>query len=93
MSLILQIDTATEYASICLSKNGIPLFSTESADQKNHGAFLQPAIQEMMHQSNYQLTDLAAILPNTPAFEVWVLTTLGFSILIIFDCLILKICL
>jgi tRNA threonylcarbamoyladenosine biosynthesis protein TsaB len=39
MALILQIDTATEHASICLSKNGIPVLSEISIDQKNHGYF------------------------------------------------------
>jgi len=39
MSLILQIDTATEHASICLSKNGEALYSLESADQKTMDRF------------------------------------------------------
>jgi tRNA threonylcarbamoyladenosine biosynthesis protein TsaB len=61
MGLILQIDTATEYASVCLSRNGIPLFSIESTDQKNHGSFLQPAIQELMAKYGKKLSDLDAV--------------------------------
>jgi tRNA threonylcarbamoyladenosine biosynthesis protein TsaB len=61
MGLILQIDTATEHASICLSKNGIPILSNESVDQKNHGSFLQPAIQDLMAKYGRKLVDLDAI--------------------------------
>lgn len=61
MPLILQIDTATEHASICLSKNGKALHSMESADQKNHGSFLQPAIQDLMLRAGINLSQLDAI--------------------------------
>ena len=61
MALILQIDTATEHASICLSKDGHPIHSMESADQKNHGSFLQPAIQEIMKKAGTTLSQLDAI--------------------------------
>ncbi len=61
MALILQIDTATEHASICLSKNGVPILSKVSMDQKNHGSFLQPAIQELMTKYGQQLSNLDAI--------------------------------
>jgi tRNA threonylcarbamoyladenosine biosynthesis protein TsaB len=61
MALILQIDTATEHASICLSNNGISMLSKESSDQKNHGSFLQPAIQALMANYGQKLSDLDAI--------------------------------
>lgn len=61
MALILQIDTATEYASICLSSNGVPIHSMESADQKNHGSFLQPAIQEIIKIAGIKLSELDAV--------------------------------
>ncbi len=61
MALILSIDTATEYAGICLSKDGEILAYEEHADQKNHAAFLQPAIQQLMQQSGLQLTDIDAV--------------------------------
>jgi tRNA threonylcarbamoyladenosine biosynthesis protein TsaB len=59
--LILNIDTATEHASICLSRGTAILGLLESADQKNHGAFLQPAIQQLMQDSGQQLNHLDAI--------------------------------
>jgi tRNA threonylcarbamoyladenosine biosynthesis protein TsaB len=61
MALILQIDTATEHASICLSINGVSILSKVSMDQKNHGSFLQPAIQELMTTYGQKLSDLDAI--------------------------------
>ncbi|MBY0482577.1 MAG: tRNA (adenosine(37)-N6)-threonylcarbamoyltransferase complex dimerization subunit type 1 TsaB [Chitinophagaceae bacterium] len=61
MSLILNIDTATEHASVCLSKNGKSLLLKESSDQKHHGAFLQPAIQQIMQESGVSLADVDAI--------------------------------
>jgi tRNA threonylcarbamoyladenosine biosynthesis protein TsaB len=61
MALILQIDTATEHASICLSKDGKSLNQLVSADQKNHGSFLQPAIQKLMQVAGYALKELDAV--------------------------------
>jgi len=61
MALILSIDTATEYAGICLSKDGVILAYEEHAHQKNHAAFLQPAIQQLMQQSGLLLTDIDAV--------------------------------
>lgn len=61
MSLILNIDTATEHASVCLAKNGSSLLLVESDDQKHHGAFLQPTIQQIMLETGFSLTDLDAI--------------------------------
>jgi tRNA threonylcarbamoyladenosine biosynthesis protein TsaB len=61
MPLLLNIDTATEHASVCLSKNDIVLGLIESSEQKNHASFVQPAIKELMAGSNYQLSDLNAI--------------------------------
>ena len=58
---ILHIDTATEHASICLSQGDIILGLMESGDQKNHGAFLQPAIQELMQPTGHSLKSLDAI--------------------------------
>ncbi len=61
MALILQIDTATEHASICLSRNGNSIHSLVSTDQKNHGSFLQPAIQEIIKKAGIKLSQLDAI--------------------------------
>ena len=61
MSLLLNIDTATEHASICLSSNSTVLGMIESSEQKNHASFIQPAIQELMAQTGYSLKDLDAV--------------------------------
>lgn len=61
MSLLLHIDTATEHASICLTKNGVVIGFAEHADQKNHGAFLQPAIQKIFQKAGFLLKDVNAI--------------------------------
>lgn len=61
MALLLNIDTATEHASVCLSRNGSILAIEESLDQKNHGAFLQPAIKRICGAANVKLTDIDAI--------------------------------
>ena len=61
MPLLLNIDTATEHASVCLSKNDVVLGLIESSEQKNHASFVQPAIQELIAASNYQLSDIDAV--------------------------------
>jgi tRNA threonylcarbamoyladenosine biosynthesis protein TsaB len=61
MPLILNIDTATEHASICLSKGEEIIALVESTDQKNHAAFVQPAIQQLMVEKGYSLQELQAV--------------------------------
>jgi len=61
MPLLLNIDTATEHASVCLSNNNTVLGMIESVEQKNHASFIQPAIQELMANSGYGLKDLDAV--------------------------------
>jgi tRNA threonylcarbamoyladenosine biosynthesis protein TsaB len=61
MALLLHIDTATEHASICLSNNGQIISYAENTDPKNHGSFLQPAIQQVFQSTIYQLLDIDAI--------------------------------
>ena len=61
MGLLLHIDTATEYASVCLSKDGISIGFAANADQKNHGSFLQPAIQNIFKTIDFSLNDIDAI--------------------------------
>ncbi len=59
--LILNIDTATEHASICFSKGNEIIGIVESADQKNHANFLQPAIQQLLKDTKISLEDLDAV--------------------------------
>jgi tRNA threonylcarbamoyladenosine biosynthesis protein TsaB len=61
MPLLLNIDTATDYAGICLSKDGIVIGIAEHQEQKNHAAFLQPAIQKLLVQTGISLTELDAV--------------------------------
>lgn len=61
MALILNIDTATEQAGVCLSKDGEVLEALTHDDQKNHAGFIQPAIRELMLKTSYQLADVDAI--------------------------------
>lgn len=61
LALLLNIDTATEYAGVCISNDENVLSVEESADQKNHGAFIQPAIQKLSHDLAIDLRQLDAI--------------------------------
>ena len=61
MPLILNIDTATEHASVCLSKDEVVLEVIESNEQKNHASFVQPAIQQLMMRTSWQLSDIDAV--------------------------------
>ncbi|HWR32795.1 MAG TPA: tRNA (adenosine(37)-N6)-threonylcarbamoyltransferase complex dimerization subunit type 1 TsaB [Chitinophagaceae bacterium] len=61
MSLILNIDTALERASVCLAKDDLILETTFSENQKDHAAWLHPAIQELLKKNNLPVHDLDAI--------------------------------
>lgn len=67
MALILNIDTATENASICLAQNGNVLALAESTEQKNHASFLQTAIQKVLIENSVNINELDAIaITNGP---------------------------
>lgn len=61
MPLILNIDTATESASVCLSQDLEILAFEQSDDQKNHASFLQPAIRCLFSASNKTLEQIDAV--------------------------------
>lgn len=61
MSLILQIDTAIEGATVSLAQNGVLLRQKSNNNQKDHAAFLQPAIQELFNDGNLSLQQLEAV--------------------------------
>ncbi len=61
MALILNIDTSTETASICLAENATPLMIVENGDQKDHASWLHVAIRKMMNDCNRSPKDLQAI--------------------------------
>lgn len=61
MSYILNIDTATEHASVCISQHDTVLGIRENADQKNHASFIQPAIESLVIETGIALHQLAAV--------------------------------
>ena len=61
MPLLLHIDTATEHASICISKGSDVVGLIESTEQKNHASFVQPAIQKLVRDNGFQLKDFDAV--------------------------------
>lgn len=61
MALILNIDTATDSASICLAKDGEEILLLKNDQQKDHAAWLHVAIQKMMQQSKLELSNIDAV--------------------------------
>jgi tRNA threonylcarbamoyladenosine biosynthesis protein TsaB len=61
MSLILNIDTASENAHVSLAKDGLILHSLSNESQKEHAAFLQASIQQLMKSVNINLKDVDAV--------------------------------
>lgn len=61
MALILNIDTATEHASVCLSQHNNVLGVITSSDQKNHASFVQPAIESLLSQTGNRLAQVDAV--------------------------------
>ena len=61
MSLILNIDTALSTASVCLAKDGESLQTITNPDQKDHAAWLHPAIKELLSEKAIVPGELNAI--------------------------------
>ncbi len=61
LPLLLNIDTATEHASVCLSNNEQIISLKESTEQKNHASFVQLAIQKIFRAANLELSAVDAI--------------------------------
>ena len=61
MSLILNIDTASENAHVSLAKDGQVLHKLSSDSQKEHASFLQIAIQQLTKVANINLKDIDAV--------------------------------
>lgn len=61
MALILNIDTATEHAGVCLSLDDTILSLEETFEQKSHASFIQPAIQRVVKTAGYTLQQLDAV--------------------------------
>lgn len=61
MGLILNIDTATGQASVCLARDGVPLSTMVNREQKDHAGWIQPAIAEMMRATGHSMQQLEAV--------------------------------
>ena len=64
MSLILNIDTASEIAHINIAEDGVIIQEEKNTNQKDHAAFLQPAIYSLLKKAGNKINDLAAIAVN-----------------------------
>lgn len=60
MSYLLNIDTCSEAAAICISRNGRLLHSALS-NTRNHASFIHPAINNLLLETEISYSDLAAI--------------------------------
>jgi len=60
MSLILNIDTSLETAMVNIADNGIVVLEQLNPQQKNHSAFLENAIKQILVETGLQLGDLSA---------------------------------
>jgi tRNA threonylcarbamoyladenosine biosynthesis protein TsaB len=61
MSLILNIDTASENAHVSIAKDGQVLQSLNSESQKKHASFLQAAIQQLTKTTGINLKEIDAV--------------------------------
>jgi tRNA threonylcarbamoyladenosine biosynthesis protein TsaB len=61
LPIILNIDTATELASVCLSNNEQILAEKENAIQKEHASFIHLAIQQAVEQAGKSLKEIDAV--------------------------------
>ena len=61
MALILNIDTSTAKAGVCLSEKGEMLLMSENHDQKDHSTWLHPAVQKLLQDTGHRLQDLQAV--------------------------------
>lgn len=61
MSVILNIDTATEEASVCIAKEGMPIAIRVNGDQKDHASWIQVAISELLKEAAMTMRDLQAV--------------------------------
>jgi tRNA threonylcarbamoyladenosine biosynthesis protein TsaB len=61
MSLILNIDTAVDTASVCLSKDGECLWMSVNEQQKLHASWLHAAIAEMLVQTGNNIKNVNAV--------------------------------
>lgn len=61
MALILNLDTATEEAGICIAADGETQAMAVNPDQRDHAAWLHTAVEKMMRDANVRMRDLDAV--------------------------------
>ena len=61
MSLILNIDTALETASVCIAENGHIISAKTNHIQKDHASFLHQGINNLLLESSIDINQLSAI--------------------------------
>jgi tRNA threonylcarbamoyladenosine biosynthesis protein TsaB len=61
MAIFLNIDTAVETASVCLSNNDVMTRLSVNENQKDHAAWLHTAIHAMMQDAGLRIDDLNAV--------------------------------
>ncbi len=61
MSLILNIDTASEHAHTSIASNGSVLCALHNESQKDHASFIQTAIQQLTRSAHINLKDIDAV--------------------------------
>jgi tRNA threonylcarbamoyladenosine biosynthesis protein TsaB len=59
--LILNIDTSSENASICLAQDGVSIAMLENAEQRDHAAWIHPAIEKILKQVERSIQDIKAV--------------------------------
>lgn len=58
MALLLNIDTATEVASVCVSKDGLCVAFKKTQHQREHASFVHAAVSEVLLEANVQLKEI-----------------------------------
>ena len=61
MSLILNIDTASGNASICIARDGLSVGVVENGEQKDHASWIHPAIEKLLGNAGYTIRDINAV--------------------------------
>src|SRR5882724_9126755 len=61
MAILLNIDTALEHASICLSNASEVISFAKNENQKDHAAWLHPAIHQLLKETGIGIDLLQAI--------------------------------
>jgi tRNA threonylcarbamoyladenosine biosynthesis protein TsaB len=59
--MILNIDTATEQASVCIAKDGEVISTLVNDNQKDHAAWVQAAIHSLLQKEGYTMQQLQAV--------------------------------